>query len=77
MLNVFSLSLMIGAGADFLKSHFDIHRSYLLSLVSILLMVSQIIGSRIENVNNLWQASLPLGLGYGGIFGLLPTVKAN
>ena len=64
-----------GGGADFMKSHFDVHRSYLLSIVSILLMVSQIVGSRVENVNSLWQASLLLGLGYGGIFGLLPTVK--
>lgn len=65
----------IGAGADFLKIRFAIHRSYLLSAVSALLVVSQIAGARIENVNHLWLASILLGLGYGGIFGLLPTVK--
>lgn len=64
-----------GAGADFFKSRFAIHRSYLLSVVSIILIISQIMGSTIENVNHLWLASLTLGLGYGGIFGLLPTVN--
>jgi hypothetical protein len=64
-----------GAGADLVKSRLSGHRSYLLSLVSALFVVSQIVGSRVENVNHLWMASLLLGLGHGGIFGLLPTVR--
>ncbi|KAF8531646.1 major facilitator superfamily domain-containing protein [Gautieria morchelliformis] len=66
--------IAFGAGADFLKSRYAIHRSYLMSLVSILLMVSQIVGALVEDPNHLWLASLLLGSGYGGIFGLLPTV---
>jgi cyanate permease len=66
----------LGAGADILRSRYAIHRSYLISLVSVLLMASQIVGALIEDANHLWIASLLLGLGYGGVFGLLPTVNS-
>ena len=64
-----------GASADFVKSRLAGHRSYLLSVVSLLFIISQVVGSQIEDVNHLWRASLLLGLGHGGIFGLLPTVR--
>ena len=64
-----------GASADFVKTRLEGHRSYLLSFVSFLFIISQIVGSQVENVNHLWLASLLLGLGHGGIFGLLPTVR--
>lgn len=56
------------------KTRFGGHRSYLLIVISFLFLLSQIITSRVEDTKHLWNASLVLGLGYGGIFGLLPTV---
>ncbi|KAF8580797.1 MFS general substrate transporter [Ramaria rubella] len=64
----------IGAGADLVKNRFAGHRSYLLTLISTFFILSQIVASRIEDVTRLWQASVILGLGYGGVFGLLPTI---
>ncbi|KAF8522453.1 major facilitator superfamily domain-containing protein [Hysterangium stoloniferum] len=66
--------IAIGASADFFKGRFGAHRSYLLVVISAMLMLSQIVASHNENTENLWQTSLMLGLGYGGIFGLLPTI---
>jgi len=69
------LILNAGASADFVKHRFSAHRSYLLIVVSLLFISSQVVASRIEETSALWRASLLLGLGYGGIFGLLPTVR--
>ncbi|GJJ07849.1 hypothetical protein Clacol_002055 [Clathrus columnatus] len=62
-----------GTGADVVKTRFGGHRSYLLIVISLLFVASQVIASHIEDTKHLWNASLVLGLGYGGIFGLLPT----
>lgn len=64
----------VGAGADVVKTRLSGHRSYLLILISLLFLFSQIITSHVEDTKHLWNASLVLGMGYGGIFGLMPTV---
>ncbi|KAJ2914144.1 hypothetical protein MD484_g6264, partial [Candolleomyces efflorescens] len=73
---VSSISLMNCAGviSDFAKNKFDIPRSYCLVLVSLTCCISQIIAVRVDHIADLWVASSVLGLGYGAVFSLLPTV---
>ncbi len=49
-------------------------RCYNLVLVSFLVLLSQILASQIGDVRHLWQASTLLGLAYGSIFGIYPTL---
>jgi hypothetical protein len=39
-----------------------------------LFIISQIIAVATDDVTDLWKASLALGLAYGGLFGLFPTI---
>ncbi|KAF5337303.1 hypothetical protein D9611_002979 [Ephemerocybe angulata] len=66
--------ILIGVISDFGKNRFDIPRSYCLVLVSLACFISQIVTARVDHVTDLWLASSVLGLGYGAVFSLLPTV---
>jgi MFS family permease len=66
--------ILIGLAADVAKNHLHVPRSYCLTLVSSFFLASQIFAASIQNVQNLWRASTLLGLAYGGVFGLFPTI---
>lgn len=60
--------------ADFVKNHLHLPRSYCISLVSFLFVISQLMAIATDDVTVLWRASLALGLAYGGLFGLFPAI---
>lgn len=66
--------IAIGVISDFTKNRFELPRSYCLILVALILFVSQVVASRIDNVSDLWVSSTVLGWGYGAAFSLFPTV---
>ncbi|TFK28599.1 MFS general substrate transporter [Coprinopsis marcescibilis] len=66
--------IFIGIVSDFCKNRYDIPRSYCLVLVAFLCFVSQVVAAHIDHIANLWIASAVLGLGYGSVFSLFPTV---
>ncbi|KAK0492757.1 major facilitator superfamily domain-containing protein [Armillaria luteobubalina] len=66
--------IVIGLISDFCKHHYGMPRCYNLVLVSFLVLLSQILASQIDDVRHLWQASTLLGLAYGSIFGIYPTL---
>ncbi|KLO13820.1 MFS general substrate transporter [Schizopora paradoxa] len=66
--------IFAGLGADAVKNRLGRPRSYCLCVVAILFILSQLIATKVDEVENLWFASATLGLAYGGIFGLFPTI---
>lgn len=66
--------IAIGSAADFGKHHWGWHRSYWMSVISIIFVLSQIFVLAVEDVTSLWQASTTLGFAYGGMYGLFPTI---
>ncbi|KAL5508642.1 hypothetical protein ACEPAH_6261 [Sanghuangporus vaninii] len=67
--------ILNGVAADLVKNRLGAPRSYCIVIVAVLFVLSQVlVGLRIEDVNHLWQASSILGLAYGGLFGLFPTI---
>jgi hypothetical protein len=60
--------------ADFVKNRLHLPRSYCISLVAVLFVISQIMAVLTDDVADLWKASLALGLAYGSMFGLFPTI---
>ena len=49
-------------------------RAWCLSAVAISFLISQFVGLRIQAIENLKYAVVLVGLSYGGVFGLLPTI---
>lgn len=45
-----------------------------MALVSSMFIISQVVVFNIDDVRNLWKGSALLGLAYGGLFGLFPTL---
>ncbi|KAJ6606619.1 major facilitator superfamily domain-containing protein [Mycena vulgaris] len=70
----FSGRILIGLISDNIKNRFGLPRSYSLVLVSTLFFFSQLLAAQISDVTNLWKASALVGLAYGTIFGIFPTV---
>ncbi|KAK7689991.1 hypothetical protein QCA50_006633 [Cerrena zonata] len=64
----------IGIIADITKNYFKLPRSFCISLVASLFVISQVAVYNVEHVNNLWKASALLGVAYGSLFGLFPTI---
>lgn len=60
--------------ADFTKNQLRLPRSFCVSLVAALFIVSQLAVFHIDNVRDLWKGSALLGAAYGGMFGLFPTI---
>jgi predicted MFS family arabinose efflux permease len=66
--------LILGLTSDFSKNYLGFPRSYCLSLVAFLFIVSQVLTATIDDIGNLWKATALVGLAYGSIFGLFPTM---
>lgn len=66
--------VIFGSSADVGKNRYGLRRSYFISGISFTFIVSQIALYNVESVQTLWIASALLGLGYGGMFGLFPTI---
>ena len=45
-----------------------------MALVCSMFIISQVVVFNIDDVRNLWKGSALLGLAYGGLFGLFPTL---
>lgn len=75
VLHLYFLSLVsLGLAADTMKNVFRLPRSYCICFIALIFIQSQILLLHIEDVEALWYASASLGLAYGGVFGLFPTV---
>ncbi|TDL18446.1 MFS general substrate transporter [Rickenella mellea] len=66
--------ILIGLCADLVKNKLNAPRSFCMTLVSLLFIFSQLFATHVESVSSLWKASALLGLAYGGLFGLFPTL---
>lgn len=64
----------LGVGADIAKNQIRVPRSYCICVVAAAFVLSQAAVTQIEGVEDLWHASALLGLAYGGVFGLFPTI---
>jgi hypothetical protein len=64
----------LGSSADYAKNHYGWLRSYFTIGISSTFILSQLVLYNTSSVENLWIASGLLGLGYGGMFGLFPTI---
>lgn len=64
----------VGLIADFAKNKLHLPRSFCISLVALLFIVSQITVFSVDEVKNLWKGSALLGFAYGSLFGLFPTI---
>jgi hypothetical protein len=64
----------LGLISDFAKTNYDVPRSYGMTLIAFILLVSQIVAANVTDVSYLWISSLLLGLGYGSASSLLPHV---
>lgn len=71
---VLLISVCPGLVSDFAKNKYGIPRSYCLVLVAVMFFVSQVAAGSINNINHLWIASALLGLAYGSVFSLFPTI---
>ena len=49
-------------------------RSYCLTLVAVLFFISQIVTVNINDIAHLWIASALVGLAYGSVYSLFPTL---
>jgi hypothetical protein len=66
---------IVGLFADFMKNNLHQQRSMCLSLIASLFLVSQLACLSITDVSHLWKASALLGIAYGSMSGLLPTIS--
>lgn len=70
----FSGRLLIGIAADIVKQRFGRPRSFCMTGVAALFIISQLVLINTGDVSKLWIASACLGFAYGSFFGLLPTL---
>jgi hypothetical protein len=63
-----------GLLSDFAKARFGLPRSYLLVLVSSIVLSAQLAAANIDEVGDLWKSSALLGLGYGSVFSLYAAI---
>lgn len=64
----------IGMLADFTKTYLHWPRSFCITFVATMFVVSQLMLYFVEDVAQLWKTSSVLGFAYGGLFGLFPTI---
>lgn len=57
-----------------MKNRLGRPRSYCLVIIASIFVLSQIVATQIQTPNDLWKSSSLLGLAYGGVFGLYPTL---
>ncbi|KIJ58855.1 hypothetical protein HYDPIDRAFT_101889 [Hydnomerulius pinastri MD-312] len=70
----FAGRILIGLISDFTRNRLHLPRAYCLCIVSSLFIVSQAFAIGITSVQSLWMASALLGLAYGSLFGICPTI---
>ncbi|KZP07252.1 MFS general substrate transporter [Athelia psychrophila] len=70
----FTGRVLIGMASDYAKNNLHLPRSYCITLVCALFIISQAMAFSIDDITQLWKASLALGLAYGGLFGLFPSI---
>jgi len=63
----------IGIAADFGK-HRGIRRAHCIPVVAALFLISQLVGLGVRDIEHLKYAVILVGVSYGGVFGLLPTI---
>jgi hypothetical protein len=63
-----------GLIADFVRIRLRLPRVFCFCIVSALFVVSQIAVINVYDVAHLWKATALLGLAYGGLFGICPTI---
>ncbi|KAI0820729.1 MFS general substrate transporter [Trametes gibbosa] len=66
--------IAIGVIADFTKGKLRLPRSFCVVLVATMFIISQVTCYSIDSIGDLWKASALLGVAYGGLFGLFPTL---
>jgi hypothetical protein len=49
-------------------------RAQCISIVAVLFFISQLVGLRVRDIEHLQYAVMLVGISYGGVFGLLPTI---
>ena len=49
-------------------------RAWCISMVAMLFLVSQLVGLGVRDIEHLQYAVTLVGISYGGVFGLLPTI---
>ncbi|KAH9928843.1 major facilitator superfamily domain-containing protein [Fomitopsis serialis] len=64
----------VGMVADFVRNYLQRPRSFCITVVAAIFIVSQVTCYYVSTVENLWRASALLGLAYGCMFGLFPTI---
>ncbi|KIJ21223.1 hypothetical protein PAXINDRAFT_107124 [Paxillus involutus ATCC 200175] len=70
----FAGRILIGSISDVTRNRLHLPRAYCLCIVSCLFIISQAFAIGISSVQSLWMASSLLGLAYGSLFGLCPTI---
>jgi len=66
--------IFIGLVSDFAKNNYGMSRSYCLVLVSVMFFISQVAAASVSSIAHLWIPSALIGLAYGSVFSLFPTV---
>ena len=59
--------------ADFGK-HRGMRRAWCISIVATCFFISQLVGLCVQDIKHLQYAVTLVGISYGGVFGLLPTI---
>ncbi|OJA21335.1 hypothetical protein AZE42_07120 [Rhizopogon vesiculosus] len=72
--SLFAHSRPAGLIADFTRIRLRLPRVYCFCIVSALFVVSQVYAINVDDVAHLWKATVLLGLAYGGLFGICPTI---
>ncbi|KAH7881863.1 major facilitator superfamily domain-containing protein [Phlebopus sp. FC_14] len=70
----FAGRILIGLISDFTRIKLRLPRAYCLCIVSSLFVISQASAIGVASVTQLWMASALLGLAYGSLFGICPTI---
>lgn len=70
----FAGRILIGLIADMFRYRLHLPRAYCFCIVSTLFVVSQLAVISVDDVAHLWKATALLGLAYGSLFGIAPTI---
>lgn len=60
--------------SDFMQTYLHLPRAYSLCIVSSLFIISQMAVMSVSSITALWMASVMVGVAYGSLLGVLPSV---
>lgn len=66
--------ILIGMISDFMQTYLHLPRAYSLCIVSSLFIISQMAVMSVSSITALWMASVMVGVAYGSLLGVLPSV---